>query len=98
MYDIRNNQVWEIISIDEVATGGIKPLSLTFTEKLVAQCALTSTTETRTYSPGSTLYGIIEAPVGALPENGILFKGSPQETYCILDVDSIYYYYVKQQT
>lgn len=96
MYDIRNNQVWEIISVDKVATGGATPLTLTITEKLVAQCEITSTTETRIYLQGSTLYGIVEAPVGALPENGILFQGSPQDLYCILVIDSTFYYYVKQ--
>ena len=45
------------------------------------------------YYKGSTSYGNIFVPEGELPENGKLIEGSATGTYCILQIDSTYYYY-----
>jgi hypothetical protein len=51
------------------------------------------------YEQGSSHYGEIIAEEGAMPEEGHLIEGSPQDSYCIIVPrgDSEPYYYVKQQ-
>ena len=49
-----------------------------------------------TYSKGDTFYEIVSVAKGTLPESGTLIEGSATDSYCIIDIDGTYYYYVKQ--
>ena len=46
-----------------------------------------------TYEKGSVSYNAVRAPEGELPDEGTLIEGSVEEGYCVLQVDSTYYYY-----
>jgi hypothetical protein len=91
-------EVWQIISLDsyyqETTETGRIVGHATYTIKAVALCEIESSTDY--YKPGKTSYGTIIASEGSLPEEGTLIDGSATDAYCVLLIDTIYYYYVKQ--
>lgn len=90
------DEVWEIISVDEVSESYGGSLRLKFTARVVAQCEITGQEEYEGYLQGSTLYGTVEADEGALPEeNGVHIDGDPTGDFCVLEIDGEYYYYVR---
>lgn len=99
-YSSKVKEVWQIISLDsyyqETTETGRVVGHATYTIKAVALCEIESTTTY--YEPGNTSYGTIITSEGSLPEEGTLIQGSTTGSYCVLLIDTTYYYYVKQQS
>ena len=92
-YIIYTEEVWEIVSVDVLREYGDGSFTAEVTMQLVALCEPGE--ENTIYVQGSTYYGEYEAEEGVLPEEGTLVEGSATDSYCIIDVDDTYYYYVR---
>lgn len=48
------------------------------------------------FEPYSTSLGTVVTEDGAIPDNGTLIDGSPQDSYCVVQKSGKLYYYIKQ--
>ena len=83
-YIVYETEVYCITSLDD-ANGSV-------TCVLVDACTKENHVEYE-YHQGSDYFGTVEADEGALPEEGTLIEGSPEEWYCIVQVQDKYFYY-----
>lgn len=88
-YMVDSEAVWAITSVELLQES---PLRVEITLECVALCVPVTV---NSYVQGSVYYGSFEVEDGELPENGDLIEGSATDSYCILDVDDTYYYYVR---
>ncbi len=88
-YMVDSEAVWAITSVELLQAS---PLRAEITLECVALC---SPVTEDSYVQGSIYYDSFEVEDGELPENGGLIAGSANDSYCVLNVDDNYYYYVR---
>lgn len=91
-YIVTSDTVFRIVTVSVISEDPGGPCLVDVEAEIVALCDTLTYTA---YRKGSENFGIIEAEDSELPENGELVEGSPNDSYCILDVDGTYYYYVR---